>query len=183
MLHRLGLGAVIATALLMLPAATLAARPAHNVLVSGSFTDTDFCGTGQTVEVRTKAVLKLHHRFHRGRPWSVERTVISNPANDARVVFKSIGPLMLERVVADDGSYSVSSSFLGDRSRIRTGKGPHHDFRSRDPGYVMFDSNFSAANEYLGTDVSGNPLDPSASRGAARLCRVAIPALGLAYTT
>lgn len=181
MRNRLGLGVAIATALLLLPASTLAATPSHSVKVSGGFTDANFCGMGQTVVVSTKAVLKLHFRHH-ARPWSQERTVITNPANGAKVVLKSIGSLRMARVVADDGSYSVSASFLHDPALIRTAKGPLHMFRSRDPGYVMFDVHFSAGNDYLGTDVSANPLDPSANRASARLCRIALPALGMAPT-
>lgn len=176
---RLGLGATIVLALMMLPASALAAGPIHHVRVSGTFTDADFCGTGQSIEVRTTAVLDFYGR--RGnirRGVGSQRTVFYDAATDRKVVLKSAGDMHLRKVRRDD-SLAIVSSLRGAPALIKTGKGTENLYRSVDPGYVRFVTKFSPEREYLGSEVVQRPISLGSNRAFDRLCRISTNALGI----
>ena len=180
------LGGVV-LALLMLPASALAAAPDGKAVhdpadrhfeVAGSFADTDFCGTGQTVEVDAKALLEIYRGEHRRRSHGHARTVFTNPANNTMVVMKSDGQLKLRRM-AEDGGFAIIASLRGAPALIKTGEGEDNRFRSRDPGYVLYVLHFSEKGAFLSSEIApGNP-DLENNRAFRRLCRIATHALGL----
>jgi len=183
---RLGLGGVV-LALLVLPASAMAATPDmhpapdprhHHLEVAGSFADTDFCGTGKTVEVKAKAILDIYGGERRRRSHGHARTVFTNPANDAIVVMKSDGRLNLRRMAEKTG-FAIVASLRGAPALIKTGKGEDNTFRSRDPGYVLYVLHFSEDGHYLSSEVRQNKLDTETNRAFRRLCRIATHALGL----
>ncbi|HEY7600601.1 MAG TPA: hypothetical protein VH741_11795 [Candidatus Limnocylindrales bacterium] len=179
MKRTLTFGVAIVLALLLLPATVLAAGSTRHIHVAGSFTDSDFCGTGQTVEVKTMADLDLFgRRPHLVRGTGHSRTVFLNPENGKRLVLKSWGTLHLRRV-DEEGGKIIVASLRGERSIIRIGKGPDNLFRSRDPGYVMYLSHFTDEGKYVSSEVLMRDLDASQNRAFHRLCRIAAHALDL----
>lgn len=183
---RLGLGGVV-LALLILPAPALAATPDMHPVhdpghrqfeVAGSFTDTDFCGTGKTVEVDAKAVLNIHRGEHADRSNGRSRTVFTNPGNDAMVVLRSAGQLKLRRMAEDTG-FAIVASLRGAPAVIKTGEGKDETFRSRDPGYVLYVLHFSEKGKFLSSEVVPGKPDLETNRAFRRLCRIATHALGL----
>ncbi|MEX2548179.1 MAG: hypothetical protein WD830_10385 [Chloroflexota bacterium] len=183
---RLGLGGVV-LALLMLPATAVAAtpdrqaaqHPAHREFeVAGSFADTDFCGTGKTIEVKAKAFLYLHRGENVSRSHGRSRTVFINPANDAMVVLRSAGQLKLRRMAEGTG-FAIVASLRGAPALIRTGMGDGNTYRSRDPGYVLYVLHFSEEGKFISSEVVPNDPDIETNRAFRRLCRIATDALGL----
>ena len=178
---RFGLGIVIASALLLVPASAVSAAPAPLEL-SSTFEDADFCGTGQTINVRSKAVIHLadrrpHFQSAKGRQVSM----LVNPANGAQVLFRSGGQLLVKRAKTTTG-YAVLMSFRGLPARMRIGTdSDYRAFRLRDPGYLLIVNHFTNDGEYVGSRLVNNERAMAASdnRAVQRFCRIAKLGLGL----
>ena len=169
------LGMGLAT--LVFAAGALAAKPLHSHQ-SGTDTDTNFCGTGQTVNVSWDGVENLWLG-----PNSYEKstgqlkTVYTNPANGKSVTVSSSGPLVVTRQDDGGGAYTYVVSFRGQQEKIQPSRGG--PILSKDAGYLTFYDHYDAADNYLGTDVVEHGQHPEADSDFSLFCSVVPSALGL----
>ena len=156
---------------LISPAVALGAAPFREVL-RGTDTDTDFCGTGQTVIVAFKGIINWWDDKgfgHLSETWT-------NPENGVSVVTSFAGGGKFEVIDDGGGAYTVVTERMGMPEQIRTIGG---GVLTQDVGLVIFYDHFDADDNYLGTDVEirGGPhpgIDPGYD-----WCDVMIEALGL----
>jgi hypothetical protein len=173
----LGLSAVLVIALAVFPAGALGAKPIHQH-VAGSTTDTDFCGTGQTVDVSWDGVENLWPGPNgTEKSTGQQKTTYTNPVNGESVVVSSSGKIAVELVDDPGGGYTYVVSYRGVQEKIKAaGGGP---IMTKDAGYLTFYDHFDALDNYLGTDVVEHGQHPEADSDFALFCDVVPAALGL----
>jgi hypothetical protein len=170
---RLTLAAAVLLAMVLGPASALAAGPDHQ-LILGTDTDTNFCGTGETVEVSFKGVFngwEDQAYGHISNTWT-------NPENGASVVDSfSGGGSFVGEIDDGGGAYTVVFSRVGMPEQLRLVQGP---VLAQDVGRVLFYDHFDANDSYLGTDVVvvGGP-HPFVESSTDLFCDLMIEALGL----
>ena len=123
----------------------LAAAPFHDKIVD-SFTDSDFCGTGQPVDVTLRGVLNSWEDKAFGH---ISRTY-TNPANGAAVIEAFSGGGKISVIDDGGGAYTVALVRQGLPIQLRMASGP---LLARDAGLVAFYDHFDADDNYLGTDI------------------------------
>jgi hypothetical protein len=150
----------------------LAAGPDHQ-MISGSDTDPDFCGTGQSVDVTFRGVFngwgdKAYG--HISNTWT-------NPDNGVSVVDSFSGGGKSLGVIDDgDGAYTIVRNRQGLPEQLRLANGP---LLTLDAGLLIFYDHFDADDNYLGTDVVVRGPHPDVDSGFTLWCEVMIEALGL----
>lgn len=155
------------------PASVLAAGPVHE-LVRGTDTDTDFCGTGETVDVSFEGVFNGFEDQaygHVSNTWT-------NPENGASVVDSFSGGGSFVGAFDDGGgAYTLAYARVGMPEQLRLLQGP---VLAQDVGRVIFYDHFDANDDYLGTDVVvvGGP-HPFLESSTDLFCSLMIEALGL----
>jgi hypothetical protein len=167
----LAVAALLAAALL--PASALAAGPSHE-LIRGTDVDTDFCGTGETVDVSMTGVFNGFEDKafgHISNTWT-------NPENGASIVDSfSGGGSFVGEIDDGGGAYTLAFARVGMPEQLRLLQGP---VLAQDVGRVIFYDHFDANDDYLGTDVVvvGGP-HPFLESSTDLFCDLAIEALGL----
>lgn len=152
--------------------ATFAAGPIHEN-IQGTDVDSDFCGTGQTVNVEFKGVFNgwEDKAFgHVSNTWT-------NPENGLSVISSFSGGGRFIDVIDDgDGAYTIVTDRVGMPEQIRLANGP---LLTQDVGRVIFYDHFDADDNYLGTDVVVHGPHPGLESGFDLWCEVMIETLGL----
>ena len=155
----------------------LVARPIHTNY-SGGYTDPDFCGTGQAIEVTYEGVENLwlgpnDYEKSTGQ----QKTTYTNPNNGKSVEVTSSGKLTVQRIDDGGGAYTYVVSFRGQPEKIKAGKGG--PILTKDVGYLTFYDHYAANSTYLGTDMVSHGPHPEADSDFALFCSVMTDALGL----
>ena len=139
----LALGAVV---LLTIGAGqVIAAAPSHDK-VSFTGTDSDFCGTGNTVTFTTTGILNGWG----DKAFGHIATTWINPLNGASVVDSFSGGGKVSFVDDGDGAYTIAITRVGMPEQLRLAGG---GLLAQDVGVVTFYDHFDADDNYLGTDV------------------------------
>jgi hypothetical protein len=166
--------AALVTVLLLIlaPVAAFAAAPGRDV-INGSDQDTDFCGTGETVNVTFKGILNGWDDKAFGH---IQWTWV-NPANGASVVEIFSGGGKVSTIDDGDGAYTIVFVRQGLPEQLRIAGG---GLLAHDAGLVAIYDHFDADDNYLGTDVvvlaGPHPFKESESD---LFCDLMIEALGL----
>jgi len=177
----LAVGAVIAASLTAIGASAIAANPTvSHFSDSGTFTDDNFCDTGETVEgmfdVKGTEWLTPNQADYRN---NTQGTVtFTNPANGATVIEHFAGPFTATIVsFNEDGGTTELHTFKGLPEQIKT---PHGGVLLRDAGYVTFLRTFDADGEMVSSEVvlERGP-HPDLDSDFEAFCEVTVPALGL----
>jgi hypothetical protein len=175
------LGAVIAASLTAIGAGAIAANPTVNHFSdSGTFTDDNFCDTGETVngtfDVKGTEWLTPNRADYRNNAQGTN--TFTNPANGATVILHFAGPFTATIVsFNEDGGTTELHSFKGLPEQIKT---PHGRVLLRDAGYVTFLRTFDANGEMVSSEVvlERGP-HPDLDSDFEAFCEVTVPALGL----
>jgi hypothetical protein len=170
---KLTLAAAALLAAALVPASALAAGPDHQ-LIRGADSDTNFCGTGETVNESIKGVFNGWD----DQAYGHVSTTWTNPANGASVVDSFSGGGHFVRVIDDGGgAYTVVFTRVGMPEQLRL---LHGGVLAKDVGRVDFYDHFDADDNYLGTDVVvvGGP-HPFIESSTDLFCDLMIEALGL----
>ena len=165
----IALGSLLLLATAAAPA--MAAAPVHNVIV-GSFTDPDFCGTGQSVDLTLKGVLNEweDQAFgHISRTWT-------NPDNGAAVIEAFAGGGKVSVIDDGGGAYTIALIREGLPVQLRMVNGA---LLGLDAGLVAFYDHFDADDNYLGTDVEAIAGPHPFIDSEDLFCDLMIDALGL----
>jgi hypothetical protein len=164
-------------ALVAFPSGALAAKPIHEH-VSGTYTDTNFCGTGMTVDLSWDGVLNLWLGPNdTEKSTGQQKTTYTNPLNGASVVVSSSGLLTVTRTEDPGGGYTYAVSYRGQPEKIQPAGGGQ--IVTKDAGYLTFYDHFDASSNYLGTDVVERGPHPEADGDFTLFCTVVPAALGL----
>jgi hypothetical protein len=158
--------------LVLAPGSAFAAAPNRDV-ISGSDHDTDFCGTGETVNVTFEGILNSWDDQAFGHiQWTW-----TNPANGASVVESFSGGGKVSFIDDGDGAYTIVLVRQGLPEQLRMVGG---GLLAHDAGLVAVYDHFDADGNYLGTDVvvlaGPHPFKESESD---LFCDLMIEALGL----
>jgi len=142
-----------------------------------SFADTDYCGTGQTVD------LAFDGRFTvpvtpntSGTSWnnSESRAVLTNPATGATVLTHSAYRFTSMVISGDpDGVHTVQALFAGDAETIRD---VHGGVLARDAGNLVVEATFDGG-DFVSAEIVSDHGDHSLFANGD--CSVLVPALGL----
>ena len=172
--------AAAVAALAVVATGALAANPTViHFSDSGSFTDPNFCGTGESVNVAFD---------FRGTDWltpnhvSFQGTVngpdtFTNPANGSTVVAHITGLATQQLVSSSPSGDTVLDSHKGLPEQLKTTNGT---VLTRDAGYIQFLDTFdSDGNQISSQIVIDRGPHPDAESGGAVFCDVATSALGL----
>jgi len=139
-------GAFVGTLLIatcVIPA--VAAGPDHET-IRGSDVDTDFCGTGQTVNVAFKGAFN----GWQDKAFGHIQTTWTNPANGIAVYDSFSGGGKISFIDDGDGAYTIAITRVGQPFRLQYVGGP---VIVRDAGLIIVHDHFDADDNYLGTDV------------------------------
>jgi hypothetical protein len=172
-----GVGVAVALAMTLAPASVLAAHNGWTKVdhqrVSTTDPDTNFCATGETVNIVVHGVQNTWTNANGAQKVTGHlRTRYTNPANGQWAVASSSGRTMSWRVDNPDGSYTLITSYRGQMVKIRVHG--HHAVRLHDAGYVTYLAHYDATDTYLGTDVKEH-----GQRAASDFCTVMTDVLGL----
>jgi hypothetical protein len=165
-------------ALVAVPAAVAADPGIHHLEFSGAFTETDFCGTGRTVEIDDSA----HATLFTGpnRPGVDESltleggTIFTNPLNGETVAVHFAGARQMMvpggpgREVATDVGLRTQIVFRGAGGLI-----------TRDAGYVVLDFTFSIVGGEIVVERGPHPFLDAIVEGHDLFCGSLTSALGL----
>jgi len=162
-------------ALAVAPNTALAAQPDHNA-VSGSFTDPDFCGTGEPIDIAFSGIFNYEPTADGWRFTSNEKVLFTNPANGMKVAQQVNGYEKVTVTQLDDGSVIFEHTMLGNPSTIKTYHGP---VLVKDAGYVVIDDHFDANLNLLGTTFGVVVHGPHPADDSTLFCTVMTDALGL----
>jgi hypothetical protein len=142
-----------------------------------SFADTDYCGTGQTVD------LAFEGRFTvpaapstSGGSWnnSESRAVLTNPATGETVLIHSAYRFMSVLISGDpNGVHTVQARFAGDAETIRD---DHGGVLARDAGNLVIEATFDGG-DFVTAEVVSDHGDHSLFGNGD--CGVLVSALGL----
>jgi hypothetical protein len=144
--HRFMTGASVAVLLIAtcaIPA--MAAGPSHET-IRGTDVETDFCGTGQTVNLTVKGAFNVWEDKATGHV----KTTWTNPANGIAVYDSFSGGGTISFIDDGDGAYTIAITRVGQPLRLQYVGGP---VIIRDAGKVIVHDHFDADDKYLGTDV------------------------------
>jgi hypothetical protein len=180
-MRRLSIVLLLTLAALLAGPSALAANPEVNHFTfSDSFTDNDFCGTGQTVEITSSG--HGTEFFAPNQPVDYRNViegnnVFTNPLNDATVIAHFAGPFS-ERLISGDpeGVHTVEFTNVGLPELFRT---EHGGVLSRDAGYIVFHVTFDG-DEFISSEIVVNRgPHPQAESDFAIFCDFMTSALGL----
>ena len=177
--------AVAAAALLAIPA-TAGAGPSGGPAFHdhGTFSDqdTDFCGTGKTVDVSGRFNFKTWIGETGGDPTQDLKTTfnfsntITNPVNGRSVVDSSAGSITNEIVVGEEaGAHTHRLVENGLRAKLKLANGR---VLTHDAGQIIYDVSFDADDNFLGVEVI-SVHGPHPAFESDIWCEKAIEALGL----
>jgi len=127
-------------------APALAAGPDHQT-ISGTDVDTDFCGTGQTVNVTFEGVF---NGWEDDKAFGHIRTTWTNPDNGIAVWDSFSGGGKVSFIDDGDGAYTVRVEREGQPFRLQVVGGP---LVLQDAGLIIAYDHFDADDNYLGTDI------------------------------
>ena len=139
-------GAFVGTLLLasfVTPA--VAAGPDHET-IRGTDVDTDFCGTGQTVNLAVQGAFNGWD----DKAFGHIRTTWTNPANGIAVYDSFSGGGTISFIDDGDGAYTIAVTRVGQPLRLQLVGGP---MVIQDAGRIIAYDHFDAEDNYLGTDV------------------------------
>ena len=139
----IALGSLVLLATTAVP--VLGAAPVRETIVD-SFTDPDFCGTGQPVDVTLRGVINVWEDKAFGH---ISRTY-TNPANGAGVIEAFSGGGKISVIDDGGGAYTIALVREGLPVQLKMVNGP---LLARDAGLVAFYDHFDADDNYLGTDI------------------------------
>jgi hypothetical protein len=146
-------GAVVGTLLVACwvgPA--LAAGPDHET-IRGSDVDSDFCGTGQTVDVTVEGVFNGWE----DKAFGHIRTTYTNPTNGIAIYDSFSGGGKVSIIDDGDGAYTIVASREGQPFRVQYVNGP---VIVHDAGLITSYSHFDADDNLLGVDVVASGPHP-----------------------
>jgi len=123
----------------------VAAAPDHQS-IRGSAVDTDFCGTGQTVN---ETFVGAFNGWE-DKAFGHIRTTWTNPANGIAVYDSFSGGGTLSFIDDGDGAYTIVTTRVGQPFRVQYVNGP---LILQDAGLVTGYDHFDAEDTYLGTDI------------------------------
>jgi hypothetical protein len=123
----------------------MAAGPDHET-IRGTDVDTDFCGTGQTVNVAFQGAFNGWD----DQAFGHIQTTWTNPANGIAVYDSFSGGGTISFIDDGDGAYTVVITRVGQPFRLQYVGGP---VIVRDAGLITLFDHFDADDNYLGTDV------------------------------
>ena len=176
------LSALALVGLTVATASAPAANPTVNQFTdSGTFTDNDFCGTGETVNgsftVRVTEFLTPNQPVDY-RNTSEGNTYLTNPANGNTIIVHFAGPFTAEIVSGTPtGAHTELDTNIGLPELIRTA---HGSVLTRDAGYIQFLNTFDSNGEFVsGQIVIDRGPHPEAEQDFELFCNVATSALGL----
>jgi hypothetical protein len=167
----LGLGAV--------PSAVAANPGVIHFTISDSFTDINFCGTGQAVDtsisVKGTAFLAPNQPVD-SRSVSQVKVVFTNPLNDATVIRHAAGPVSETTISGDpEGMHTVEITVRGLVGHLRTADG----LVLLGAGYLVLHEVFNG-DEFVSREIVINRgPHPNAESDLALFCEVTLDALGL----
>lgn len=123
----------------------MAAGPDHET-IRGSDVETDFCGTGETVNVAFQGAFNEWE----DQAFGHIRSTWTNPANGIAVYDSFSGGGKVDFIDDGDGAYTIAITRVGQPFRLQyVGGAPI----VRDAGLIIVHDHFDADDEYLGTDV------------------------------
>jgi len=175
-------GLVFVTLALALVPASLAANPTVNHFTdSGTFTDNDFCGTGETVNgsfaVRVTEFLTPNQASTDYRNTAEGKTYVTNPANGNTVIVHFAGPFTAKVISSTANGFTELDTNIGLPEQIKTAQG---SVLSRDAGYIQFENTFDSDGNFVsGQIVIDRGPHPEAEQDFALFCNVVTSALGL----
>jgi len=172
--------AVAAFALGGVPPAVAANPEVNHFTFSDSFTDDDFCGTGQTVDI--SVLVRGTEFFSPNQPVDYRNVtegnaVFTNPLNGATVINHFAGPFSDTIISGDpEGVHTHELTFKGLPEMLRT---KHGGVLIRDAGYLIFHQTFDG-DEFVSSEIFVNKgPHPDAESDFALFCEVMTDALGL----
>jgi hypothetical protein len=180
--RRLAAGTALGVALMALVGApgALAAGQEHNHF-RDVFTDvdTDFCGTGQTINVAGNVLVNEWEAPHKGdfRTTAVGTVTFTNPATDDVVINRFASQASDVFVSGDpEGIHVVESTVRGLPELLKT---PHGGVLLRDAGYVVIRNTFDG-DELIDQEilVDRGP-HPDLESDFELFCQTVLPALGI----
>jgi hypothetical protein len=176
-------GALTVAGLTLVPGSALAANPTVNHFTdSETFTDGNFCGTGETVNgsfaIKGTEFLTPNQSNTDYRNTSQGNTYYTNPANGNTIVAHFAGPFTAKVVsVTSTGDTTELDTFIGLPEQIKT---LHGSVLTRDAGYIQFLRTFDSNGDLVsGQIVIDRGPHPEAEQDFALFCDVATSALGL----
>jgi hypothetical protein len=176
------IGITVIAGLASIPATAVATNPAINHFTdSGTFTDNDFCGTGETVNgsfaVTATEFLTPNQSNTDYRNTSEGNTYFTNPANGNTIIVHFAGPFTAKDVSTTATGFTELDTDLGLPEQIKT---PNGAVLARDAGYVQFLNTFDTNGDLVsGQIVLDRGPHPEAEQDFALFCNVATKALGL----
>lgn len=140
-----------------------------------TFTDTDFCGSGLTVENAVRGVQNFTDDSSGFKASGSVRDVITNPANGKSVVVSSAGQFTSTLVDGDlEGVHRFAVTAKGLAEKIRTA---HGRVLLRDAGLITFLDTFDGDQFISGEIVVNRGPHPEADSGFRLFCDTVVPAL------
>lgn len=174
------LGIVVALGLGGAPSAVAANPDVNHFTFTDSFSDDDFCGTGQTVDisvsVRGTEFLAPNQPVDY-RNVTQGTVTFTNPLNDATVINHFAGPFSDTIISGDpEGIHTHEFTNRGLPELLRT---EHGGVLLRDAGYIVFHQ-VDNGDEFVSSEIVVNRgPHPDAESDFALFCEVMIDALGL----
>jgi hypothetical protein len=164
--------------LIAVPAAVAAEPGIIRLDFSGTFTDPDFCGTGETVNIVDSAHATLFTDPNRpgiDESLTLEgRTTFTNPQNGETVAVHFAGARQL--VFPGDPAREIDTD-IGLRTQI-VHQGPG-GLLTRDAGYVVVDFTFSIIGGEIVLERGPHPVLEDVVEGNDQFCALVTTALGL----
>jgi hypothetical protein len=180
---RLSLCLTIFVALALMPAAALAASPGHEHFRDvGTFVDTDFCGTGQTIngsfDVRVNIWIASDSPTGLVRTTFSGKQVLTNPDTGDSVTVSFAGQTTEVTISGDPaGLHTILVTTKGLPEKIQTTHGP---VLLRDAGIIAFADTFDG-DEFISEEiVLVKGPHPEADSDFELFCEVTTEALGIA---
>jgi hypothetical protein len=174
--------AVAALALVALPAAIAANPDVNHFEFSDTFSDTDFCGTGMTVDIfasghGTEFLAPNQPVDYRNT--TVGKVRFTNPHNENTVILHFAGPFLAKIISGDpeSGTFVEEITNIGLPELIRA---KHGGVISRDVGIISFRNTF-VDDELVSSEIIGitKGPHPNAESDFELFCKVMTDALGL----
>jgi hypothetical protein len=175
------LGIIVAAfALGGVPSAVAANPDVNHRIDAGSFTDGDFCGTGQAVDV--SFFVRLTEFFSPNQPVDTRnvgegKAVLTNPETGATVINHVAGLDSAVTISGDPaGVHTEEWTFIGLGEMLRT---EHGGVLTRDAGYLVVRFVFNGDEEISREIVVSKGQFPDAETNFTLFCEVTTSALGL----
>ena len=172
-------GIVVALGLGAVPSAVAADPDVNHFTITESFTDGDFCGTGQAVDIsifaRTTEFLALNQPVDY-RQVNQGKVVYTNPQNGATVIRHFAGPIS-DTIISGDpqGVHTRELTVSGLSGLLRTADG----VVVLGAGYIVFHEVFNG-EEFVSREIVVNRgPHPNLESDLALFCEVMTVALGL----